>query len=98
MGVFPEAVCQGLEVLHDGGEVELVTCAGETPQTHSLEAVVGLQVRKNASQPSCARLPIGRTLAFASVDDLVIRSGWAGLHIDNHCVFDVDQIINTESH
>jgi hypothetical protein len=32
----------GLEVLHDGSEVELVTCAGETPQAHSLETVVGL--------------------------------------------------------
>ena len=35
-----------LKVLHDGGKVELVACAGETAQPQSLEAVVGLQVRK----------------------------------------------------
>ena len=27
-----DLAAKGLEVLHDGGEVELVTCAGETPQ------------------------------------------------------------------
>jgi hypothetical protein len=31
-----------LKVLHDGGKVELVACAGETAQPQSLEAVVGL--------------------------------------------------------
>jgi hypothetical protein len=34
-----------LKVLHDGGKVELVACAGETAQPQSLEAVVG-QVRE----------------------------------------------------
>ena len=36
-----------LEVLHDGGEVELVACPGETPQAHTLEAVMGFEVRKS---------------------------------------------------
>ena len=39
-------VRQRFEVLHDGGEMELVTCAGKTSQAHSLEAVMGLQVRE----------------------------------------------------
>ena len=39
-------VRQRLEVLHDGGEMELVACAGEASQPHPLEAVMGLQVRK----------------------------------------------------
>ncbi len=37
---------QRFKVLHDGGEVELVACAGEAAQTHSLEAVMGLQMCK----------------------------------------------------
>ena len=36
-----------LEVLHNGGEVELVACPGETPQAHTLEAVMGFEVRKS---------------------------------------------------
>ena len=36
-----------LEVLDDGGEVELVACPGETPQAHTLEAVMGFEVRKS---------------------------------------------------
>ena len=36
----------GLEVLHDGGEVELVAGAGETAQSQPLEAMMGLEVRK----------------------------------------------------
>jgi hypothetical protein len=32
--------------LDDGREVELVACAREAPQAHTLEAVVSLQVRK----------------------------------------------------
>ena len=36
-----------LEVLHDGCEVELVARAGETPQPHALEAMMGLEVRKS---------------------------------------------------
>ena len=39
-------VCQRFEVLHDGGEMELVACTGEAAQAHALEAVMGLQVRK----------------------------------------------------
>ena len=39
-------VRQRLEVLHDGGEMEFVACAGQTSQTHPLEAVMGLQVRE----------------------------------------------------
>ena len=36
------AVCEGLEVLYDGGEVELVTRARKTSQAHALEPMVGL--------------------------------------------------------
>ena len=35
-----------LEVLHDGGEVELIACPGEAAQSHALEAMVGLEVCK----------------------------------------------------
>ena len=35
-----------LEVLDDRSEVELVARAGETSQTHSLEAMMDLQMRK----------------------------------------------------
>jgi len=38
---------QGLEVLHDGGEVELIACPGEATQPHALEAMVGFEVRKS---------------------------------------------------
>ena len=33
-------VCQSFEVLHDGGEMELVLGAGEPSQAHSLEAAM----------------------------------------------------------
>ena len=36
-------VRQRLEVLHDGGEKELIARAGKTSQPHALEAVVNLQ-------------------------------------------------------
>lgn len=39
-------VRDGLEVLHGGGEVELVARTGEAAQTHALEAMVDLQVGK----------------------------------------------------
>jgi integrase-like protein len=39
-------VGKGLQVLHDGSEVELVACTGKAAQPHTLEAVVCLQVRK----------------------------------------------------
>ena len=35
-----------LEVLGDGGQVELVARASETSQAHALEAMVDLQVRE----------------------------------------------------
>jgi hypothetical protein len=44
-------VRERLEVLHDRSEVELVACAGEAPQPHALEAMVGLQVRKSHLDP-----------------------------------------------
>jgi hypothetical protein len=42
----PDMFCQRLQVLHDGCEVELVARAGEAPQAHALEAMMGLEVRK----------------------------------------------------
>ena len=42
----PEVVCKRLEVLHDCGEVELVARAGKTSQSHTLETVMRLKVRK----------------------------------------------------
>jgi hypothetical protein len=40
-----------LEVLHDGGEMELVTSAGKTPKPHPLEAVISLQMREPHFDP-----------------------------------------------
>jgi hypothetical protein len=42
----PDMFCQRLQVLHDGGEVKLIAGAGEAPQAHALEAMVGLEVCK----------------------------------------------------
>jgi hypothetical protein len=42
----PDMFCEGLQILHGSSEVEFVARAGETPQTHALEAMVGLEVRK----------------------------------------------------
>src|SRR5262249_883409 len=42
----PDADRKRFEVLHDCGEVELVAGAGEPPQPHSLEAMMGLEVSK----------------------------------------------------
>src|SRR6266568_3565159 len=39
-------VGEGLQVLNDGGQVELIASAGKAPQPHTLETVVRLQVRK----------------------------------------------------
>jgi Na+-translocating ferredoxin:NAD+ oxidoreductase RnfG subunit len=44
----PERHC--FEVLHDGGEMELVACAGKTPEPHALEAVMRLH-------PARSRVP-----------------------------------------
>src|SRR5438552_9121224 len=41
-----ETVRQGLEVLDDGGEVELVASTAEATQAHALEAMLNLQVGK----------------------------------------------------
>ena len=37
---------EGLEVLRGGDEMAFVSCTGDAPQTHTLEAMVGLEVRK----------------------------------------------------
>ena len=42
----PDMVCEGLQILHDSGEVEFVARAREAAQAHALEAMVGLQVGK----------------------------------------------------
>src|SRR5262245_3753106 len=34
--------CQRFEVLHDGGEMELVACPGETAEPHAFKAVMNL--------------------------------------------------------
>jgi hypothetical protein len=39
------------EVLHDGGEMELVASTGKTPKPHPLEAVVSLQMREPHFDP-----------------------------------------------
>ena len=44
-------VCERLEVLNDGGEMEFVARAAETPETHALETVVGLEVGKAHLDP-----------------------------------------------
>src|SRR5215471_17809013 len=38
-------VGEGIQVLQDGGEMELIASAGKAPQPHTLETVVRLQVR-----------------------------------------------------
>src|SRR5688572_19863277 len=38
--------CQRFEVLHDGGEMELIACPGETTEPHAFKAVMNLQVSK----------------------------------------------------
>ena len=42
----PDVLCQRLQVLHNGCEVELVARTGESSQAHAFEPMVGLQVRK----------------------------------------------------
>jgi hypothetical protein len=43
---FEDSEREGFEVLHDGGEMEFVACAGKPAQPHALEAVVNLQMGK----------------------------------------------------
>ena len=45
----PDVLCQRLQVLHNGCEVELVARTGEPPQAHAFEAMMGLEVRKRIS-------------------------------------------------
>ena len=40
---------EGLEVLHGGHEMALVSRAREPPQAHAFEAMMGLEVRKRIS-------------------------------------------------
>src|SRR6266568_510346 len=42
-------VGEGLQVLHDGGEVELIASAGKAPQPHTLETVVVFRCAKRIS-------------------------------------------------
>ena len=42
----PDVLCQRLQVLRNGCEVELVARTGESSQAHAFEPMVGLQVRK----------------------------------------------------
>ena len=37
---------EGLEVLRGGDEMAFVSCTGDASQTHTLEAMVGLEMRK----------------------------------------------------
>jgi len=37
---------EGLEVMRGGDEMAFVSCTGDAPQAHALEAMVGLEVRK----------------------------------------------------
>ena len=37
---------EGLEVLRGGDEMAFVSCTGDAPQAHALEAMVGLEVGK----------------------------------------------------
>ena len=37
---------KGLKVLHGGNEKTFVSCTRDAPQPHTLEAMVGLEVRK----------------------------------------------------
>ena len=34
--------CEPFQVLNDRSQVELIACAGEAPQSHALEAMMGL--------------------------------------------------------
>jgi hypothetical protein len=56
--------------------MKLVAGAGETAKAHALKAMLDLQVRKNASLPSCAHCSIARTAACP----LVTGHGCAHLH------------------
>ncbi len=44
-------VGEGLEVLDDGCEVELVARAGQAPEAHTIEAMMGLQMSKPHLDP-----------------------------------------------
>jgi len=40
---------EGLEVLRGGDEMAFVSCTGDASQAHTLEAMVGLEVRKGST-------------------------------------------------
>ena len=43
---FEGAQRQRLKVLHDGGEVELVACAGKSSEPHAFEAMMNFEMCK----------------------------------------------------
>jgi hypothetical protein len=57
-----------LEVLHNGSEMKLVAGAGETAKTHTLKAMLDLQVRKTQARGLLRAVPeacCGRLGPFA---------------------------------
>ena len=56
-----------LEVLHDGGKVELVAGAGETSQLHALEPVVDLVMSKAHFNAFAFRLAVYETAVQAGI-------------------------------
>ena len=87
-------ICKGFEVLHDGGEMELVARTREAPEAHPLEAVMGFQVRKahlnllalisRSVELRCLHQRAG-VIAGIFVDvsrDSALRGVWAALGLD----------------
>jgi hypothetical protein len=60
----------GLEVLNNGGDMELVACPGEASSSHPLETMVGLQMRKAHFDPASFDRAISRTLSSSSCGGL----------------------------
>ena len=63
-------VCERLEVLDDGREMELVARATETSETHALETVVGLEMGEAHFDPLsliAGFFELGRTLEGARI-------------------------------
>jgi hypothetical protein len=54
------------KVLHNGGEMKLVACAGKSPEPHSLETVVCLQVCEAHLNTLSFVSRFGKRRAFAS--------------------------------
>ena len=88
-------VRERFEVLHDGREVELVARTDEAAQTHSLKAMVGLQMRKAHLDPlpliaglldlrrahECARMVTGFFVHVAW--HFALRYVWAALRLQD---------------